>query len=151
MKKIQANPKAMEDLNKRPELVQLMQKNPKLLIDYLDGKDITKQTQNNTSQSQKVNTPISPINKGIIESSKRNNTLAQNTPQIAPALQNNKKQEQSNDSLQTTKKSPDTATYIPSSEFVVKSSTTLNQEQMTQYNQAMADADKVLRNAEKYI
>ena len=31
MKKIQANPKAMEDLNKRPELVQLMQKNPKLL------------------------------------------------------------------------------------------------------------------------
>ena len=151
MKKIQANPKAMEDLNKRPELVQLMQKNPKLLIDYLDGKDITKQTQNNASQSQKVNTPISPINKGIIESSKRSNTLAQNTPHIAPALQNNKKQEQSNNSTQTTNKSPDTATYIPSSEFVVKNSTTLNQEQMTQYNQAMADADKVLRNAEKYI
>ena len=117
----------------------------------MDGKDITKQTQNNASQSQKVNTPISPINKGIIESSKRNNTLAQNTPQIAPALQNNKKQEQSNNSTQTTNKSPDTATYIPSSEFVVKSSTTLSQEQMTQYNQAMADADKVLRNAEKYI
>jgi len=48
------------------------------------------------------------------------------------------------------KTSEDTATYIPSSAFVAKNST-MSEEQRREYDLLMANADKALKRAEKYI
>ena len=72
-------------------------------------------------------------NNTIITSTTNNNTINNNA-----------------ENKTTTQQSPDTATYIPSSEFSAKS-TTLSAEQQSEYDALMTKADKALLAAEKYI
>lgn len=145
IQKIQSNPKAVEELQKNPELVQKLQQNPKLLVDYLDGKDITKvdaQAVSSNNNSKKV---VSPLNENIINSRKQN--VQNQVPQTTLSNSNN-----SQGVAQARPKSVDTATYVPSSAFVAKdSASTLSQDKVAEYNQAMSKADKALAKAEKYI
>ncbi len=129
--KIEKNPKAIQELQNNPDLVRKLQQNPKFLVDYLDGKAIPDNTKTAVQKPQ-----MSPLNAKLINERNNNQLFTKKTPQ----KQNNEEQ-----------KSVDTASYIPDSRFTVKNSSSLSEEKLSQYNQSMAQADKILKRAEKYI
>ena len=138
MQKIQNNPEAVQKLQTNPELMQKLQNNPKLLIDFLDGKNVDlSSVSSKPSENENIQLQMSPYNANLINKSKTpNNQLNKNN---------------TTETVETTKTEPiDTATYIPSSDFVAP----VNQysdEQMQKINNIMANADKALKRAEKYI
>ena len=149
--KIKANPDALVKIQSDPAILREIQKNPKLIIDILDGKKI----------EIKPSGVICEANKDLINKNKRsannpqmvNNTnlYTNNTRSNAPKLNNDIETTTSKNLENKEKKvSVDTATYIPSSQFTVKSNN-LNNIQAQEYNQMMANADKALEQAEKYI
>jgi len=122
MEKIQANPKALEKLQNNPLLAQKIANEPKLLLDLLDGKDV-----------QINRTELSPASKKFLERSrvKTNANLfsdSKNDTTTAPKVR-------------------DSATYIPSSQFVAESQIETNPEIEAMMNKA----DIALKNAEKLL
>ncbi len=131
--KIKANPNALNKVQQDPMLLKEIQNNPKLIVDILDGKEIK------TKPKDKL---LSPANVNLINNK---NKTPQNNQRELFGLENNKK-ETKDESIIT----QDTATYIPSSELIAKSSS-LSEVQNQEYQQLIAEADKALKNAEKYI
>lgn len=131
--KIKANPNALNKVQQDPMLLKEIQNNPKLIVDILDGKEIK------TKPKDKL---LSPANINLINNK---NKTPQNNQRELFGLENNKK-ETKDESINT----QDTATYIPSSELIAKSSS-LSEVQNQEYQQLIAEADKALKNAEKYI
>ena len=138
LQKIQNNPEAVQKLQTNPELMQKLQNNPKLMVDFLDGKNVDlSSVSSKPSENENIQLQMSPYNANLINKSKTpNNQLNKNN---------------TTETVETTKTEPiDTATYIPSSDFVAP----VNQysdEQTQKINKVMADADKALKRAEKYI
>lgn len=133
MEKIQKNPAAIERLQSDPQLLAKAQQNPKIIIDLLDG------TYNENAQ----NTPVvSPTTPKAPQLSPANRALLNGTSTInkTPSPTNNQPQQ----------KIQDTVTYIPSSDFIAKDEY-MSAEQSNEINSALARADKVLAQAEKYI
>ena len=129
--KARKNPQVIQRLQTDPIFAQEMLQNPQKLLAALDGKEI---------QTKPKDKLLSPANQML--TMQKANTQAQNKTNVSVA--SNK---QNNQTQQLTQ---DTATYIPSSAFTAKAST-LSQEQAQEYADIMARADKVLKNAEKYI
>ncbi len=144
LEKIQKNPQAFQKLQNNPELLKILDANPKLLIDYLDGKDITKISQ---TSSQKPAMTLSPSLANRINQRKQNNL---NTNPAQQQIPQGNAQASQTPAPAAQNKNVDTATYIPSSQFVANSST-LSEEQSARYNEKMTAADKALKRAEKYI
>lgn len=134
MEKMEKNPQAMQRLQTDEKLVQTIAQNPKALLDLLDNKEVQYIEPKPTPASQ--GTILSPANKSKIS----NSTNAINKKQT----QNEQKEQNSKTA------SVDSATYIPSSDFVAPQSS-LSPEQLAEYNSAMERADKALKAAEKYI
>ena len=140
MEKMQANPKALETLQKNPILAQQIANEPKLLLDLLDGKEI---------KPKKIE--MSPANKSLINRAKSgaNTDLNNNTEKpglkTSTDLFSNKKPQQTE-----TTKVRDTATYIPSSEFkpVTKEK---NEEEDLRLNLTLEKAERAMKNAEKLL
>ena len=145
-KKIEANPQALEKLKNDDELAAKIQKNPKLLVDLLDGKDINALNQSEQTQTPQ-NSTLSPMNSQIINS--KTSSLNQNSDNNS--LDNNSlnktNQPEENNTQNVTS---DNVTYIPSSDFVAKDET-ISQEQKQAYDEILAQSDKVLKRAEKFI
>lgn len=138
-KKIEQNPQVLEKIQNNDELAQKIAQNPKLLLDLLDGKDISNSpsTNNNVASKPKQNQGLSPANMSLI--GKTNNKQELFSP---------KKEEQTQTTTQ--QQVQDTATYIPSSTFVAKTNT-ISAEQSQEVEMALANADKALKRAEKFI
>ncbi len=151
MEKIQKNPQALERLQKDPMLLREVESNPKKLLEVLDG------TTSKTPAQTPSNKPLSPANQNLIN--KRNNSLnnqnnlsnpAQAAGLKAPEANKQNSAQQKNDSQEQDGEKPiDTATYIPSSEYIAK--TSVSDEQSQEINDALARADKVLAKAEQFI
>lgn len=141
MEKMEKNPQAIQKLQTDPKLAQTIAQNPKALLDLLDGKEVKyiEAPKSPASQGQ----ILSPANKDRLNNKTNNNTIITSTT-------NNNTINNNAENKTTTQQSPDTATYIPSSEFSAKS-TTLSAEQQSEYNALMTKADKALLAAEKYI
>ncbi len=156
MDKIQKNPKALENLQNNQESLALIQKNPKLLLDLLDGKDITKTQVNTQANTQtKVNNQTQANNQVQLKPQNQQRTISSLNQNLISrkkenTLNNTKESTNSTQTPTNNTNSIDSATYIPSSDFVASSST-LTQEQQKEYNDMMSNADKALKNAEKYI
>ena len=141
MEKMEKNPQAIQKLQTDPKLAQTIAQNPKALLDLLDGKEVKyiEAPKSPASQGQ----ILSPANKDRLNNKTNNNTIITSTT-------NNNTINNNAENKTTTQQSPDTATYIPSSEFSAKS-TTLSAEQQSEYDALMTKADKALLAAEKYI
>ncbi len=138
LQKIQNNPEAIKKIQSDPKLAEELNKNPKLLLDFLDGKEINFSASANSSipQNNEIQLQMSPYNTQFIKN--RMNSL-------------NKTPENTTKNIQETKSQPiDTATYIPSSDFIAPTSLYSNEE-MDKINKVMQNADKALKRAEKYI
>ncbi len=136
MEKIQKNPAAIERLQSDPQLLAKAQQNPKIIIDLLDGTYDENAPVNQANNQTAPKAPqMSPANRALING----NSAVNKTPAPAPNNQN-----------QNQPKIQDNATYIPSSDFIAKDEY-LSAEQSNEINSALARADKVLANAEKYI
>ena len=133
--KITKNPGAIQKLQNSPELVKAIDKNPKLMLDLLDNKEI------NLEETKKPkSTTQSPMLQSMI---KNGNPNVSNSADLFGS-KNKKKEEKEQIQLK------DSATYIPSSTFVAPAQP-LSNETLSAYNGLMARSDEVLRNAEKYI
>ena len=141
MEKIQKNPNALAKLQTDPKLAQTVAQNPKAILDLLDGKEVQYIEPKPTPAQQ--GQLISPANKKIIG----NNTNVISNNAVNKTVQPQEKV-QTKETAQT--QNVDTATYIPSSQFVAPQSS-MSQEQTNEYNNVMTKADKVLAAAEKYI
>ncbi len=130
--KIKANPDAINKVQSDPALANELKRNPKLILDILDGKEIK------TKPKDKL---LSPANMNLINDKSK---TSQNDKRELFGLEN-KKETKDNSTI-----SQDTATYIPSSQFTAKN-TTLSEVQNQEYQQIMTKADEALKNAEKYI
>ena len=138
LQKMQNNPEAIKKIQSDPKLAEELNKNPKLLLDFLDGKEINFSASANSSipQNNEIQLQMSPYNTQFIKN--RMNSL-------------NKTPENTTKNIQETKSQPiDTATYIPSSDFIAPTSLYSNEE-MDKINKVMQNADKALKRAEKYI
>ena len=133
MEKIQKNPAAIERLQSDPQLLAKAQQNPKIIIDLLDG------TYNENAQTTPVVNPTTPKAPQL---SPANRALLNGTSTInkTPSPTNNQPQQ----------KIQDTVTYIPSSDFIAKDEY-MSAEQSNEINSALARADKVLAQAERFI
>lgn len=144
IQKIQNNPKAIEKIQSDPKLAQALGNNPKLLLDFLDGKEINFSADNNqTAQNKDVQLQMSPYNTQFI-----NNKKGINTSQTTSKIDSNKSE--TNIKSDKLNQQMDTATYIPSSDFIAPA-TQYSNEETNKINQVMQNADKVLKRAEKYI
>ena len=131
MEKIQKNPQALEKIQNDPETLKKLQQNPKLLVDLLDGKDI-----NSINFTQSSSKPaVSP--------SLANRLNQQNNAQL-----NIKKDDNEKAQTNSTTSNYDTATYIPSSQFVAKS-IEYDSETLSKINSVLAASDKALERFEK--
>lgn len=128
LEKLQKNPQAIQELQTNPKLMQMAQKDPKIILDLLDGKPVDTLSIKPFYDGSKI---ISPMNAQIV---KNNNVNTTNT------ISNIQK---------TKNKSKDTATYIPSSDFIVQN--TMSEEQQEEYNEMMTNAEKALKRAQKYL
>ncbi len=136
MEKIQKNPQALEKIQNDPEAIKKLQQNPKLLLDVLDGKDINSL---NASTSQS-NPTMSP------SLASRLNNSGQN---FATEKMDKKEQTQAPSASTTpTTSNYDTATYIPSSEYIAKS-VEYDDATISKMNSVLAASDKVLEQFEK--
>lgn len=136
MEKIQKNPQALEKIQNDPEAIKKLQQNPKLLLDVLDGKDINSL---NASTSQS-NPTMSP------SLTSRLNNSGQN---FATEKMDKKEQTQAPSASTTpTTSNYDTATYIPSSEYIAKS-VEYDDATISKMNSVLAASDKVLEQFEK--
>lgn len=144
LEKIQNNQEAALKIQQDPELAQKIAQNPKLLIDYLDGKDISQtqaQEPKQPSQMSQVNQDLLNNKKNMTESQDLTSSLDKTPKAPEPTVQSEDKvQEHAND----------TATYIPSSKFVAGTST-LSDSKLQELNSALDSADKALARAQKYI
>ena len=142
-------------MQNNPALAQKIQQNPKLILDLIEGKDISK------IPASKNPRTLSPINSALINNSKnqsQNLSSAQNNLQSNPQvnLENNSQLNQNNFFKTTSKKqtqkavTQDSATYIPSSDYVAKNEN-LSEEKKSQYGELLSKSDKILKQAEKYI
>lgn len=133
MEKIQKNPQALEKIQNDPEAIKKLQQNPKLLLDVLDGKDINSL---NTSTSQS-NPTMSP------SLTSRLNNSGQNF-----ATEKMDKKEQTQTSSIPTTSNYDTATYIPSSEYIAKNAE-YDDATISKMNSVLAASDRALEQFEK--
>ena len=149
--KIKANPDALVKIQSNPAILREIQKNPKLIVDILDGKEI----------KIKPSGVVCEANKDLINKNKNSLNNSQATNNINPYANNagnstsklNNSKTTTSENIENQEKSEvsvDTATYIPSSQFTVKSSG-LSDIQAQEYNQMMTNADRALEQAEKYI
>ncbi len=153
LEKIQSNPQVLEKIQKDPMLQREVASNPKVLVDLLDGKE-----------PEKKPIKLCPANEELLKKAKMNQTAGtqQNnielnkTEQPTNLAQNNnlnKTAPQTNETNpfdnKTEEKPIDSATYIPSSDFIAKNSISDSKNQ--ELNQAFAKADKVLSKAEQFI
>lgn len=138
MEKIQKNPSALEKLQSDPKLAQTIQQNPKALLDLLDNKEV-----------QYIEPKPTPASQGKILSPANKNRL-NNSTQMATSSIDKTKTTAKTTPIENNNQNVDSATYIPSSAFVAPQSS-LSQEQLNEYNNMMTRADKVLKEAEKYI
>ncbi len=135
VQKIHDNPQVIERLQNDPKLAEAAKNNPKILADLLNGKEISFNSNPMAHSAQNQRPQMSPYNTNFINN--KRNTLNAQQPTV------------NNTNINTTKPI-DTATYIPSSEFIAPASQ-YSQEQMDKISRAMQNADKALKNAEKYI
>lgn len=146
MEKIEKNPQVLQRIQQEPMLARELQANPKKLLELLDGSAPQAQTPSNR--------PLSPANQNFVNGKKptasNNQNNVNNTPdssvQKAPKANTEEPQQVEE---QAEEKQMDTATYIPSSEYIAKSS--VSTEQSQEINNALTRADKILAKAEKYI
>ena len=124
--KIQNNPQVFERLQTDPMLARQVNANPQLLLDLLDGKEITQKPKDAL---------VSPLNKDLINKYSKTPSY-QPMPQAQQAIAGNAQM-------------LDTATYIPSSGYVAKSS--ISKEQIEEYNKLMAESDKLLESVNKFL
>ena len=137
LEKIQSNPAALQKLQNDPMLLREVGANPKLMLDLLDGKEIKQKP-----------TKLSPATEALLKKQKETiktpnnlNVSASNEAENNPFSENNPIKEEN--------KNIDTATYIPKSDFIAKSSVSDAKNQ--ELNQAFTKADKVLARAEQFI
>lgn len=164
LEKMQNNPEVMQKIQNDPELLAKVQNDPKALLDLLEGKENTQESSKNVFNGQ----TLSPATKNILNN--RNQTAS--APQASPSAQayttpsnstnkflsytetnkiGKKSKDQSDTSSNTNSGQIDHLTYIPSSKGMVKTDSTLSQEQLNEYNAQMERAEKLLKQAEKYI
>lgn len=115
MEKIRNNPSILEKLQDDPELNKKIQENPKLLLDLLDGKDISK-----------------------ANSFKRN-------------VQTDQSLSQANESYLKKQQSKNTATYIPTSQFKTKSTSSMAPELQGELGRMSTKTEKLLKQAQRYV
>ena len=141
MEKMEKNPQAVQKLQTDPKLAQTIAQNPKALLDLLDGKEV-----------KYIEPPKSPASEGKILSPANKNRLNNKTNNTTTTTINNNVVSNTNntENKTETQKNVDTATYIPSSEFIATGSN-LSPEQQSEYDAIMTRADKALTAAEKYI
>ncbi len=133
--KIKANPNALNKLQSDPMLLSAVKNNPKLILDILDGKEIKIKPKDKLS---------SPANINLIKNN-QNKQPQNNERNLFDSSNKNQEKTKQDDDL-----SYDSATYIPSSQFIAKNST-LNEIQSQEYQELMNKADEAIKNAEKYI
>ena len=133
MEKMEKNPSAMQRLQADAKLAYTIEKNPKLILDLLDGKDV-----------QYIEPKPTPASQGTILSPANKNRIGNQTNLASDASIKPKANQVSNSNR------VDSATYIPSSQFNASKSS-LSPEQLSEYNALMLKADKALKAAEKYI
>lgn len=155
LEKIQKNPKAIEQLQNNPQIIQKLEQNPKLLLDCLDGKDITEEL----NQIQIKQPDLSQANADLIKRKEQNRTNAVN-PQNGQNSTNmtnnslNKIKDNTSEKQEVPEDfdlaSLDNVTYIPSSDFTA-SSNVYTETQTKEINDALSKADKALARAEKFL
>lgn len=139
IEKIEKNPQAIQKLQTDEKLAYTISQNPKALLDLLDNKEV-----------QYIEPPKSPASQGIILSPANKGRLNNKTNMNTNSMAKNKTQNNSANNSVSEQKNVDSATYIPSSEFVAPKNT-LSPEQQSEYDAVMSKADKYLKAAEKYI
>lgn len=168
MEKIQKNPAAIQRLQSDPNLLAQAQQNPKIILDLLDNK-YNPNAQNQTNAQGNKKPQMSAANRNLLNRTATNNqaqnqanaqmqnpmqnqaqpmaqnNIAQNSQTQQNALEKNKSQEESKKQTQIR----DTATYIPSSDFIAKNA--LSEQTSQEVNTMLAKSDKILAQAEKYI
>ncbi len=139
MEKIEKNPAAMQKLQTDPKLLKALEREPKILLDLLDNKEVDADAvlKATSLTGGKI---LSPANSKYLNNS--TNMVSNNSTSKAPAPSVVQEQK--------TAAQVDTVTYVPSSEYIAKSSD-LTPEQQSQYHAMMAKSDEVLKMAEKYI
>ena len=135
--KITKNPAAIQKLQTNPELVKAIDKSPKLMLDLLDNKEINLEE----LKKPKANTQ-SPMLQNMIKNGKTNTS---NSADLFGSK--NKKKDKTQEEEYKPK---DSATYIPSSAFTAPPQP-LSDKTLGEYNRLMAQSDRVLKAAEKYI
>jgi len=136
MEKIQANPKVLETLQANPLLAQEIANNPKMLLDLLDGKEI------NTKQPE-----MSSANKNLLN--QNNASINQNNSETISNKTNLFSKKDTNNDVLVEENKRDTATYIPSSEYIADK--TVDENQNAEVNAMLLKADKALAQAEKIL
>lgn len=145
--KIDKNPEALKRLQNDDNLASEITKNPKLLVDLLDNKDVDKKI----ADSKNIQSPM--LQKLTSQQGQTlNNQVDNNNVGNDMELFSSKKSSKEEKTLEQQQEDlmKDSATYIPSSAFVAVDNI-ISPEMKSQYDNILANADKVLKKAEKFI
>lgn len=126
LEKAQAHPEVMQRLQTDSLFQREVNANPQVLLDLFDGKEP------NIKPKDKL---VSPANRNFLSGTSKVSTTLDKKPEDT-------KTKQQNSSL-------DTATYIPSSDFIAQHE--VDDSQSDEIKRVLENADKALKRAEKYL